>query len=144
MATGPRLPVGPPGRGDSAQVGMRLPLGLVLGLGAQTGDAIVGGRAVAGRNWPQGGRSPVEPVSAGCPGLGGEMPAGAERGEAPAWGVCLSLELKGEDSCSVFVLKAEPLQEGGLKRQLGRGRGWLACLQLGAPDGRLLRLQRQE
>lgn len=144
MATGPRLPVGPPGRGDSAPVGVRLPLGPVLGLGAQTGDAIVGGRAVAGRNGPQGGRSPVEPVSAGCPGLGGEMPAGAERGEAPTWGVCLSLELKGEDSCSVFVLKAEPLQEGGLRRQLGRGRGWLACLQLGAPDGRLLRLRRQE
>lgn len=42
------------------------------------------------------GRSPVEPVSAGRPGLGGEMPAGAEKGggsgEAPVWGVCLSLE----------------------------------------------------
>ena len=94
-----------------------------------------------------GGRSPVEPVSAGCPGLGREMPAGAEGVAAQGrlrCGVCVCLQLKGEDSRSVFVLKAEPLDEEGLRRGLGRGRGGLACLELGGPDGRLLRLRRQE
>ncbi|CAI9172401.1 unnamed protein product [Rangifer tarandus platyrhynchus] len=94
-----------------------------------------------------GGRSPVEPVSAGRPGLGREMPAGAEGVAAQRrlrCGLCVCLQLKGEDSCRVFVLKAEPLDEGGLRRGLGRGRGGLACLELRGPDGRLLRLQRQE
>lgn len=90
-----------------------------------------------------GGRSPVEPVSAGRPGLGREMPAGTEGVAAQGrlqCGVSVCLQLTGEDSCSVFLLKAEPLDEGGLRR----GRGGLACLELGGPDGCLLRLQRQE
>lgn len=52
VATRPRLPVVPPRRGASERVGMCLLLGPVLGLGAQTGDVIVRGRALAGRNWP--------------------------------------------------------------------------------------------
>ena len=139
VATRPRLPMVPPRRGAFERVGMCLSLGPVLGLGVQTGDVIVGGRALAGRNWPWGGRSPVEPVSAGRPGLGGDMPAGAEKGggsgEAPVCGVCLSLEWKSEDSCSVFVLKAEPLEEGGLGGAVGGAVGGLPAWSWGAPMG---------
>lgn len=91
VATGPRLPVGPPGRGDSAPVGVRLPLGPVLGLGAQTGDAIVWGQDRGREELATGGQEPCRARLSWVPRAGrGDARWGREGGGSDLGCVSLS------------------------------------------------------